>query len=49
MMNPAMRPDASLAELLVDRARTRSDGRLVADVVGGFSAALAVTLGSWIS
>src|SRR4051794_39842377 len=42
MMNPALRPDASLAEFLVARARAASDGRLVVDVVLGAFAALGV-------
>ena len=36
MINPALRPDASLPEILMARARSASDGRLVADVIGGF-------------
>ena len=35
MMNPALRPDASLAEFLAARARAASDGRLVVDVFVG--------------
>ena len=40
MMNPALRPDASLSEFLVARARAASDGRLVADVLLGAATAL---------
>jgi hypothetical protein len=43
MMNPALRPDASLTEFLSARARAASDGRLVADVIAGCCAALGVT------
>ena len=39
-MNPALRPDATLAEFLVARARGASDGRLVADVLLGAATAL---------
>jgi hypothetical protein len=42
MMNPALRPDASLTEFLAARARAASDGRLVADVIIGCCAALGV-------
>src|SRR5206468_12684784 len=42
MMNPALRPDASLAEFLAARARAASDGRLVVDVMAGCCAALGV-------
>lgn len=35
MVNTALRPDASLREVLAARARTASDKRLVADVLGG--------------
>ena len=45
MMNPALRPDASLAEFLVARARSASDGRLVLDVVVG--ALIALGMGMW--
>ena len=45
MMNPALRPDANLAEFLVARARSASDGRLVLDVVVG--SLLALGLGTW--
>ena len=45
MMNPALRPDASLAEFLVARARSASDGRLVLDVVVG--SLLALGLATW--
>jgi hypothetical protein len=44
MMNPALRPDASLAEYLAARARAASDGRLVVDVIAGCCAALGVGL-----
>jgi hypothetical protein len=44
MMNPALRPDASLAEFLAARARAASDGRLVIDVMAGCCAALGVGL-----
>jgi Flp pilus assembly pilin Flp len=40
MMNPALRPDASLFEFLVARARAASDGRLVVDVLVGAGIAL---------
>jgi hypothetical protein len=40
MMNPALRPDASLPEFLAARARAASDGRLVVDVVVGCGVAL---------
>lgn len=36
MINPALRPDASLPEILAARARSASDGRLAIDVIGGF-------------
>lgn len=39
--NIASSPDASLRDVLVARARASSDGRLVADVVGGVLALLA--------
>jgi hypothetical protein len=42
MMNPALRPDATLGEFLAARARAASDGRLVADVIAGCCGALAV-------
>jgi uncharacterized membrane protein len=45
MMNPALRPDAGLAEFLVARARAASDGRLVLDVVAG--ALIALGLAMW--
>jgi hypothetical protein len=45
MMNPTLHPDASLAEFLVARARSASDGRLVLDVVAG--ALVALGLGIW--
>jgi hypothetical protein len=44
MMNPALRPDASLTEFLVARARAASDGRLVADVLVGALAALVIAI-----
>ena len=44
MMNPALRPDASLAEFLVARARAASDGRLVLDAIGGLLLALAIAV-----
>ena len=43
-MNPALRPDASLPEFLVARARAASDGRLVADVLVGALAALGLAI-----
>jgi hypothetical protein len=43
MVNSALRPDAGLGEVLAARARTASDKRLVADVLGGLLVA-AVTL-----
>lgn len=52
MMNPALRPDASLAEFLVARARSASDGRLVLDVVVGSLLALGLAMWrpiGWIS
>jgi hypothetical protein len=42
MINPALRPDASLPEYLAARARASSDGRLVVDVIMGACAAIAV-------
>ena len=42
MINPALRPDASLSEYLAARARSSSDGRLVVDVMAGACAAIAV-------
>ena len=45
MMNPALRPDATLTEYLVARARSASDGRLVLDVVVG--ALVALGIGMW--
>jgi hypothetical protein len=45
MMNPALRPDASLVEYLVARARAASDGRLVLDALGGLL--LALTIAVW--
>jgi hypothetical protein len=45
VVNSAFRSDASLPEALAARARSRSDGRLVLDVVGGVSVASA--LGVW--
>jgi len=44
MMNPALRPDASLPEFLAARARATSDGRLVVDVIVGCCGALAVAV-----
>ena len=44
MMNPALRPDASLPEFLAARARAASDGRLVVDVIAGCCGALAVAV-----
>ncbi|MBW8769056.1 MAG: hypothetical protein JF589_04845 [Gemmatimonadetes bacterium] len=44
MMNPALRPDASLPEYLAARARAASDGRLVADAIVGCCAALGVAV-----
>jgi type VI protein secretion system component VasF len=44
MMNPALRPDASLPEFLAARARAASDGRLVVDVIVGCCAALGVAV-----
>ena len=43
-MNPALRPDASLVEYLVARARAASDGRLVLDALGGLLLALAIVV-----
>ena len=43
-MNLALRPDASLPEYLVARARAASDGRLVLDVLGGMVAALLISI-----
>jgi hypothetical protein len=42
MVNSAFRSDASLPEALAARARSRSDGRLVLDVLGGVSVASAL-------
>lgn len=42
MVNTALRPDASLSELLAARARAASAPRLTADVVGGALVAGAV-------
>lgn len=42
MINPALRPDANLAEYLAARARASSDGRLVVDVIVGACVAIAV-------
>ena len=44
MMNPALRPDASLPEFLAARARAASDGRLVVDVIAGCGVALGVAV-----
>jgi len=44
MMNPALRPDASLVEFLMARARAASDGRLVLDALGGLLLALAIAV-----
>jgi hypothetical protein len=44
MMNPAVRPDASLVEFLAARARAASDGRLVLDVLGGMVTALGLSV-----
>jgi len=44
MMNPALRPDASLPEFLAARARAASDGRLVVDVIAGCCVALGVAV-----
>jgi hypothetical protein len=44
MMNPALRPDASLPEFLAARARAASDGRLVVDVIVGCCGALAIAV-----
>jgi hypothetical protein len=44
MMNPALRPDASLPEFLVARARAASDGRLVTDVIVGAAVALGMAV-----
>jgi hypothetical protein len=52
MMNPGVRPDASLPEVLAARARATPDGRLVADVVAGLSAGLGVAVWqpvAWLS
>jgi hypothetical protein len=45
MINPALRPDASLPEYLAARARASSDGRLVVDVIGG--ACVAIGVAAW--
>jgi hypothetical protein len=45
MVNSAFRSDASLPEALAARARSRSDGRLALDVVGGVC--VASVLGVW--
>jgi hypothetical protein len=44
MMNPTVRPDATLIEFLAARARAASDGRLVLDVLGGTVAALGLSV-----
>jgi hypothetical protein len=44
MANSVMRPDASLTEVLAQRARGASDGRLALDVVGGLFVALVFVL-----
>ena len=44
MMNPALRPDASLVEFLAARARAASDGRLVVDVIAGCCGGLAAAV-----
>ena len=44
MMNPALRPDASLFEFLAARARAASDLRLVLDVLVGCAAALGIAV-----
>ena len=52
MMNPALRPDASLPEFLAARARAASDGRLVVDVIAGCCGALAAAVwrpAGWIT
>jgi hypothetical protein len=52
MMNPALRPDASLPEVLAARARATPDGRLVADVAAGLLAGLAAAVWrpvGWVS
>jgi hypothetical protein len=52
MMNPALRPDPSLPEVLAARARATPDGRLVADVVAGLLAGLGVAVWrpvAWVS
>ena len=52
MMNPALRPDASLPEFLAARARAASDGRLVVDVIAGCCVALGVAVwrpSGWIT
>jgi hypothetical protein len=52
MMNPALRSDASLPEVLAARARATPDGRLVADVAVGLLAGLAAAVWrpvAWVS
>jgi len=44
MVNARLGPDASLLDILAARARATSDGRLVADVIGGLSTALTLAL-----
>ena len=44
MVNSTMRSEASLTEVLAERARGASDGRLVLDVVGGLLLALVFVL-----
>jgi hypothetical protein len=41
-MNPALRPDASLPDVLRARARAASDGRLILDVAAGSLASIAI-------
>jgi hypothetical protein len=51
-MNPALRPDASLPEVLAARARATPDGRLVADVAAGLLAGLGAAVWrpvAWVS
>ena len=50
-MHPAVRSDASLHDVLAERARRASDTRLAADVAGGVVAAAAVLFwrpGPWV-
>lgn len=44
MVNTSLGPDAGLLDMLAARARATSDGRLVADVIGGLVTALTFAL-----